>query len=91
MKHKNIIELYEYSENSEEIALYVEFANKPFFLNETIMDQHTPIDDEEIMKKYAKDILSGLSFIHGQGIIHGDLKLPNLLCHEEDDDIIVKI
>ena len=91
MKHKNIIELYEYTENSDEIALFLEFANKPFFLNETILEQHTPIEDEDTMRRYAKDILSGLNYIHKLGIIHGDLKLPNLLCHQDGDDIIVKI
>lgn len=91
MKHKNIIELYDYTENDEELALFMEYANKPFYLSELIVDSHTPIEDDELLKKFAKDILEGLSYIHSRGIIHGDIKLPNMLCHEENDVITVKI
>jgi serine/threonine protein kinase len=91
MKHKNIIELYEYTENIDEFSLYVEFANKEHFLSETIHNQHTPIEDESQLRKLGKDILEGLNYIHSQGIIHGDIKLPNLLWHEEDGVISVKI
>jgi serine/threonine protein kinase len=79
MKHKNIIELYEYTENIDEFSLYVEYANKEFFLSETVHNQHTPFEDESQLRKLGKDILEGLSYIHSQGIIHGDIKLPNLL------------
>ena len=91
MKHKNIIELYEYTRSDDEISLYLEFANKESFLTETVHDGHTPIEDEIQLRKFAKDILEGLRYIHSHGIIHGDIKLPNLLCHEEDDVITVKI
>lgn len=91
MKHKNIIEVYDYTENVDEIAIFMEYANKPFYLSELVHDQHTPIDDEKTLKKYAKDILEGLHYIHNQGIIHSDLKLPNILCHEENGEITVKI
>jgi serine/threonine protein kinase len=91
MKHKNITELYEYTRSEEEISLYLEFANKESYLTETVHDGHTPIEDEHLLRKLGKDILEGLRYIHSQGIIHGDIKLPNLLWHEEDDVISVKI
>jgi serine/threonine protein kinase len=91
LKHKNIIEMYEYAENDIEIAIYMEHANKPFYLNELILEKHTPIEDEQTMKKFSHDILLGLEYIHRQGIIHGDLKLPNMLCNEQDGETTVKI
>ena len=69
----------------------MEYANKPFYLSELIHDQHTPVEDEHLLKKMASDILQGLRYIHGQGLIHGDIKLPNMLCNEENDVISVKI
>lgn len=91
MKHPNIIELYDYTEDDDEFSLYMEHANKPFYLSELIHDQHTPIDDEHLLKRMARDILKGLAYIHSKGIIHGDIKLPNILCNEENDVITVKI
>lgn len=32
-----------------------------------------------IIKKYCKDILSGLRYMHSQGVVHGDVKLENCL------------
>lgn len=83
--------MYEYTQNDEELSLFLEYANKPFYLSEMVHDRHTPIEDEDHLRKYAKDILEGLAYIHNQGIIHGDIKLPNMLCHEDNDVITVKI
>ena len=91
LKHKNIIELYDYTENDDELALFMEYANKPFYLNDLIVESHTPIEDEVELKKYAHDILEGIRYLHSQGIIHADIKLENMLCHEEDDVTTVKI
>lgn len=83
--------MFEYTENEQEIALYLEYANRAFYLSETIIDSHTPIEDEHQLRKFARDILEGLAYIHSHGIIHGDMKIDNMLCHEEDDAITVKI
>ncbi|KAK6787198.1 hypothetical protein RDI58_015723 [Solanum bulbocastanum] len=40
------------------------------------------------VQKYTKDVLLGLSFIHGKGIIHCDIKPHNILLTSNDDDII---
>ena len=92
MKHRNIIELYHYTENKEEVALYLEYANKPSYLHDLIIEQHTPIEDEAQLKIFARQILEGLAYIHNQGVIHGDIKLENMLTHEtEEDGLVMKI
>jgi serine/threonine protein kinase len=46
-----------------------------------------------LLKKYAKEILEGLDYIHNMGIIHADIKLANIGLHKEneDSDPIIKI
>ncbi|CAI2369647.1 unnamed protein product [Moneuplotes crassus] len=91
MKHPNIIELYDYTEDDQELALFMEHANKPMYLTQLINDEHTPVEDEHLLRKIAEDILKGLAYIHSRNLIHGDVKLCNMLCHEENDVITVKI
>lgn len=83
--------MYDYTEDEKEFALFMEYANKPFYLSELINDQHTPVEDEATLRKMAEDILKGLSYIHSKNLIHGDVKLCNMLCHEDGDVISVKI
>lgn len=86
LNHKNVIRLYEYTENENEISIFLEFANKSLYLEDLVLDHHTPIDDEDILKHFARQILEGLAYVHQNGIIHGDLKLENILVHQDEED-----
>lgn len=86
MTHPNIIKLYKYSENEEEISLIMEYANQATYLQDLILDHHTPVEDEQALQIFAYDILNGISYIHSQGAIHCDIKLENMLAHKEEDD-----
>ncbi|ODV85409.1 hypothetical protein CANARDRAFT_187393, partial [[Candida] arabinofermentans NRRL YB-2248] len=44
-----------------------------------------------LVKSFARDIFSGLSYIHQQGIIHCDLKPENLMLSHVDSKFTVKI
>ena len=70
MSHENVIKLHNYSENDEEFALHMEYANKSTYLQEMIYENHTPIEEEQELQIYALDLLQGLNHIHTQGIIH---------------------
>lgn len=86
MMHENVIKLYNYSENDSEFAMIMEYANMGTHLQDLILEQHTPIEDEQEIQLFAYDLLNGLHHIHSQGIIHCDVKLDNMLAHKEDDD-----
>lgn len=88
MNHENIIKLYNYSEDDKEFALIMEYANKGTHLQELITDQHTPIEDEQVLQVHAFDLLNGLHHIHSNNVIHCDVKLDNMCGHIEDDDKI---
>lgn len=44
--------------------------------------------DERIIRKYTQQILEGLSYLHSQGIVHGNLKSSNVLI---DSNGVVKL
>jgi serine/threonine protein kinase len=37
----------------------------------------------------AKDITSGLAFLHGRGLLHLDLKAENVLLHRNEEDTLI--
>jgi len=47
LKHENIVELYDYTENDEEIALLMEYCNDPNYFPDKIEDRLTPIKNNE--------------------------------------------
>lgn len=86
MLHENIIKLYNYSENEKEFALIMEYANMATHLQDTVLEQHTPVEDEQELQVYALDLFNAMNYVHSQGIIHCDIKLDNILAHKEEDD-----
>ena len=44
-----------------------------------IFQKRTEIKNEEKLRNYSMDILTGLEYIHKSNIIHADMKLPNIL------------
>lgn len=84
MKHDHIVELYDYSENEDEIILLMEFVNHADYFEEKIEQRLTPVKNEEKLQSYALDILEALDYIHSQGVIHCDMKLQNLLVQIPD-------
>lgn len=78
-KHENIVELYDYFDNPEDITLLMEWCNDADYFEKKIEQKHTKIKNEEKLRSYSMDILTGLEYIHKSNIIHADMKLPNIL------------
>jgi serine/threonine protein kinase len=53
----------------------------PFMPNGTLFDhiQQAGRLDEYDLRRTATGIAAGLAYLHGRGIVHGDMKSPNVL------------
>jgi serine/threonine protein kinase len=89
--HPNIVKLHEYTENEESIIAFMEQCNDANYLEQQIYEKKKEIRDEAWLKAIAKQILQALQVIHSKGVIHADLKLPNILIHREEEKPTVKI
>ncbi|KAL6059624.1 Pleckstrin y domain [Balamuthia mandrillaris] len=86
VKHQNIVELKGVCK--EPFAIVLEWL--PMGSLYDFIHKSTSPFSWHIVFKLAKDICRGLVFLHGQGIIHRDLKSPNILLGWEGE-LIAKI
>ncbi|OQV22358.1 Calcium/calmodulin-dependent protein kinase kinase 2 [Hypsibius exemplaris] len=76
LDHPNIIKLVDVVDNDDDDNLYLVFER----LNHELMT--IPTDkpfSEAVARKYFKDILAGVDYLHQNGIVHRDLKPENML------------
>jgi len=85
LQHPNIVKAYEWFEDSKEFCLILEYIDKATYFKEKIETNLSPIKNEAKMKSYVSDILEGLIYLHSKNIIHGDIKLENLLLSSNED------
>eukprot|EP00343_Euplotes_focardii_P000815 CAMPEP_0205802094 /NCGR_PEP_ID=MMETSP0205-20121125/4295_1 /ASSEMBLY_ACC=CAM_ASM_000278 /TAXON_ID=36767 /ORGANISM="Euplotes focardii, Strain TN1" /LENGTH=91 /DNA_ID=CAMNT_0053067923 /DNA_START=443 /DNA_END=718 /DNA_ORIENTATION=- len=56
------------------------------YFEDRLEESMDPIEDMELLKKYAREALSALEYIHSRGLIHCDIKLANMGLHKESED-----
>jgi serine/threonine protein kinase len=80
LKHPNVVRyvLFDYSHSFRTCRFVLEFMSGGS--TSDMLKKFGPLP-EHILKKFAKDIFSGLDFIHQEGIFHRDIKPANLLIH----------
>lgn len=86
LKHDNVVELFDYTENDQEIVLLMEYCNDAGYFEDKIETRLTPIMNQVKLQSFSQDILSGLSYIHSLGVIHSDMKLQNALVQRPDQE-----
>ena len=86
IKHKNIMQLIEIKQTSENYYLVCELCNGGSLrqcLNKYLKMYRKPFS-EEITQHLMRQIVEALKYLHGLHIMHRDLKLDNILVNFKD-------
>ncbi|KAF8783640.1 hypothetical protein HU200_000437 [Digitaria exilis] len=76
-KHENIVQYYGSDIIEDRFYIYLEYVH-PGSINKYVK-QHYGAMTESVIRNFTRHILRGLAFLHGQKIMHRDIKGPNLL------------
>lgn len=85
LDHPKIVSYLGFEETSRNLSIFLEYV--PGGSVGSCLRKHGKLEEATI-KSFLQQILSGLNYLHGRGILHRDLKADNLLV---DFDGIVKI
>ncbi|XP_012931071.1 sperm motility kinase Z-like [Heterocephalus glaber] len=85
LQHPNIIKLLQVIQTEEEVYMVMEYASGGELINRI---HETSGPQEEEARRIFWQIICAIQYLHGQDIIHGHLKLDNILL---DEDGTVKI
>lgn len=77
--YPHILKFYDWYETRNNLWLIVEYCTGNDLLSLIKKDGHLP---EESVRMFGLDILSGLKYLHSQGILHCDLQPKNILIDE---------
>ncbi|KAM3144951.1 hypothetical protein pb186bvf_002956 [Paramecium bursaria] len=77
LSHKNVLKLIECQEDNDYIYIILEYCSKG-----CLTFPNTPLPQEQIFNIIVQ-IMQGLDYIHQKQIIHRDIKLENILIHED--------
>lgn len=77
LRHPNILELYHFFEDSENVYLIMELCNNGE-LYQYLRNKKSPLNEDD-SRRFFHEIVKGVDYLHEHGIIHRDLKLSNIL------------
>ncbi|KAK8949614.1 Mitogen-activated protein kinase kinase kinase 2 [Platanthera zijinensis] len=75
LSHPNIVRYFGTVREEETLNILLEFVHGESI--SSLLDK-SKIFPEAIIKKYIKQLLQGLEYLHSNGIIHGDIKCANI-------------
>ena len=78
LDHPNIMKLYEFFEDDENCYLVSEFCDQGDLLQK--LDKLNYMN-EIIVKFLMEQILNAIAYLHSKGVIHGDIKLENVMLY----------
>ena len=79
LEHPNILKFYNYYETRNHLWVIFEFCPGGDVLSMLNEDKKLP---ESWVKIFALEIIRGLSYLHSNGIIYGELKPSTILFNE---------
>ncbi|XP_053156493.1 serine/threonine-protein kinase PLK2-like isoform X2 [Hemicordylus capensis] len=74
LKHRNVVGFHRHFADRENIYMVLEYCSRKSLAH--ILKARKTLTEPEV-RFYLKQIITGLQYIHQQGIIHRDLKLSN--------------
>ena len=85
LDHPNIIKVHEFFQDQRNFYLISEYCESgDLFTKLNSKNLTNGYFNEKITCNIMRQLLSALSFLNSKGIIHGDLKLENMLIYNED-------
>lgn len=80
LKHQNIVTYYGSELDKEYLKIYIEYIDMGSIAS--MLKTYGPFP-EEIVRRYTRQILSGLEYLHYHGVIHRDIKGANILVNND--------
>lgn len=85
LRHPHITRLYEVMESKNKIYLVTEYAPRGEIFDHLVANGR--MKEEEAARVFAQ-MISAVSYCHGKGVVHRDLKAENVLL---DNDMNIKV
>jgi len=80
--HPNILSYLGLFQNDKYLYIYTEYVTEGSISN--MIKKYGCFKDENIIKKFVKEILNGIVYLHENRIIHRDIKCSNILINKDN-------
>lgn len=88
VNHPNVLRLLDLYETEEEVVMVIELVTGgELFYKIVDRGAYSEADAAGIVRQ----LMTGIAYLHSQGIAHRDLKPENILCEGDDDSMTIKI
>ena len=80
LHHPNVVEYYGIEVHRDKVYIFEEFCQGGSLAS---LLEHGRIEDERILQIYTMQMLDGLAYLHGQNIVHRDIKPDSKQLHHK--------
>ena len=81
LEHENIVKYVGAALTEEKVLIYMEYM--PGGSLSSMLKQYGSFE-ESIIRKFTKQILLGINYLHQKGVIHRDIKVREIILMKED-------